>query len=243
MPAPKTIKKSKNLTQQVVDSLKKRIQSGEFSPGDKLPTEHELIDEFGVSRTVIREALSGLKADQLVDSRQGSGVFVLAPPQKDKALSNLMESPATVAKVIEQHELRTAVEVGAAEIAAQRCSPAQMADIYAKYNQFKDKLKQGKQTEAEDFAFHLAIAKATNNAKFVDFLNFLGKKVIPRSTLNLQGTFRVPPEEEQQLLSEHHEIMDAIAQKSPERAAEAMRRHLIIGIERHLSLLSHVNAD
>src|SRR3546814_7635124 len=67
------------LTHRVIAELRGRIESGALKPGDKLPTEQALIRHFGVSRTVIREAVAGLRADGLVEPRQGVGVFVLQP--------------------------------------------------------------------------------------------------------------------------------------------------------------------
>ena len=120
----------KNLTQVVAGQLKRRILEGGLRAGEKLPTEKQLTQEFGVSRTVIREAISGLKQDGLVASRQGSGVFVLDPPQNTETLTFLSQNPRTIANVIEALELRASVEIGAAELAAQRCSPAQEAKIF-----------------------------------------------------------------------------------------------------------------
>ncbi len=242
MSAPSQKKPRQNLTHKVVTSLRQRIESGELTPGDKLPTEHKLIEEFGVSRTVIREAISGLKADKLVDSRQGAGVFVLEPVKKDETLALLSENPKTIASVIESLELRAAVEIGAAELAAQRCSPAQEAEIYAKFNAFKNKVEAGELSEKEDFAFHVAIAEAANNKRFADFLNLIGRNNIPRSELRIKANLKQDPDLEQRILNEHREIMEAIAERSPERAGQAMRAHLTQGAERYRTLARKVQA-
>ena len=231
-----------SLTQKVVLSLRQRIESGALSPGDKLPTEHQLIEEFGVSRTVIREAISGLKADNLVSSRQGAGVFVLEAAKKDETLSLLSENPKTIASVIEALELRAAVEIGAAELAAQRCSPAQEAEIYSKFNEFKAKVDAGELSEKEDFAFHVAIAEAANNRRFIDFLTFLGRATIPRSELRIKANLKQDPVLEERILSEHREIMEAIADRDPERAGKAMRNHLTYGAKRYRDLARKVQA-
>src|SRR3546814_4923658 len=68
--------------------LRSRIEGGMYAPGDKLPTEQVLVEKFGFSRTVIREAVATLRADGLLESRQGAGVFVLGPQQSDETLTD-----------------------------------------------------------------------------------------------------------------------------------------------------------
>lgn len=234
---PDTGKKPRqNLTQKVVTELKQRIRAGDIKPGDKLPTEQKLTEEFNVSRTVIREAISGLKADGLLASRQGAGVFALEPKKKNETLELLSENPRTIASVIEALELRAAIEIGAAELAAQRCSPGQEADIYACYNAFKRKVEAGEVSEEEDFAFHVAIAEATNNRRFVNFLTLVGRNTIPRSELRQKAKLQPEPEIETRILMEHREILDAIAAREPARAGAAMRKHLTEGAERYRTL-------
>lgn len=242
MPANIQAKPRQNLTQKVVASLKKRIEGEDLIFGDKLPTEQKLIEEFGVSRTVIRESIARLKADGLVDSRQGAGVFVLEPKRKDETIALLSENPRTIAGVIESLELRAAVEIGSAELAAQRCSPAQEAEIYTKFNAFKIRVEAGELSEEEDFAFHVAISEASNNRKFSDFLMLLGRHTIPRSELRIKANLQQDPELEQRILQEHRAIMEAISEKSPEKAGLAMRVHLTRGAERYRALARKVQA-
>ncbi len=236
-------KPKQNLTQRVVSSLRERIQKKDIKPGEKLPTEQKLIEEFGVSRTVIREAVSALKADGLVDSRQGAGVFVLTNKKKDDTLSLLMENPKTIASVIESLELRAAVEIGAAELAAQRCSPAQEAEIYAKFSAFKKKVEAGELSEKEDFALHVAIAEAANNKRFIEFLTLLGRNTIPRSELRIKANLAQDPDLEARILSEHREIVEAIADRNPEKAGQAMRAHLTHGAQRYRDLARKVQTS
>ncbi|MCA0872982.1 FadR family transcriptional regulator [Seohaeicola saemankumensis] len=223
----------RNLTQEVVEALRKRIHSGELVPGDKLPTEQMLIAEYGVSRTVIREAISGLKADGLLNSRQGAGVFVQEPSRQDEAIALLSGNPKTIASVIEALELRAAVEIGAAELAAQRCSPAQEAEIFSRFSAFRQKVLAGERSEDEDFAFHVAIAEATNNRRFVDFLTLMGRNTIPRSELREKANLNRDPDLENRILAEHKALTDAIADRKPEAAREAMRVHLNQSAERY----------
>ena len=104
------------LVQRLGDTLRKAIAAGQFPPGSKLPSEAQLSEAHGVSRTVVREAIASLRADRLVEARQGAGVFVLTPqdpPPAPLLIGNI--DLARVSSMIELLELRTAVEVEAAE--------------------------------------------------------------------------------------------------------------------------------
>lgn len=223
-----------NLTKKTAAALRLKIERKELLPGDKLPTEQKLVDQFGVSRTVIREAVSNLKADGLLASKQGSGVFVLEPPKQVVTL--LSENPKTISGIIEALELRLAVEVGAAELAAKRLSPAQEANLYDTYNKFKKKVIAGENSEKEDFAFHVAIAEAANNDKFVQFLTLIGRNAIPRSKLRLEADLPMDEKTEAQILCEHKDIMNAIISQDSNQAQLAMHTHLSNGIKRYRTL-------
>jgi len=238
MPPSKLPKRTtgQTLAQFVSTQLKQQIVSGDLQPGDKIFTERQLTQKFNVSRTVIREAISGLKQDGLLASRQGSGVFVQEPNHNSKALTFLNKNPSTIAAVIEALELRSALETGAAELAAQRCSPAQEAHILDCYQAFKARIDAFEISEEEDFLFHLAIAEAANNSKFVTVLSRLGRDTIPRSELRKKANLQTDFDVEQQILAEHREILDAIVQHDPLAAGTAMRRHLEKGIQRYRML-------
>lgn len=223
-----------NLTQKTAAALRLKIEQKILKPGDKLPTEQKLVDQYGVSRTVIREAVSNLKADGLLASKQGSGVFVLEPPAHTIAL--LSENPKTISEVIEALELRSAVEAGAAELAATRASPAQEANIHTAFIAFKNKVLAGENSEKQDFAFHVAIAEAANNDKFVTFLTLIGRNAIPRSQLRIEANMPLDTEIEQQILSEHETILNAIHTQDSTAARLAMQLHLNNGIRRYRAL-------
>ncbi|MEQ8354326.1 MAG: FadR/GntR family transcriptional regulator [Kiloniellaceae bacterium] len=227
-----------NLTHKVTAELRARIESGALKPGDKLPTEPALIRQFGVSRTVIREAIAGLRADGLVEPRQGVGVFVLKSSRPNDELPLLTLPIHKISDIIESLELRTAVEVEAAGLAAARCSPAQEAEIHSRLEAFEAKLRAGQPNEAEDFAFHVAVAEAANNRRFEEFLAFLGRRTIPRSQLRrADGGAVAPLTSPEDLYLEHCAILEAILARDPDGARAAMRRHLAGSMERYRALM------
>lgn len=230
------VKPRQNLTQVVIQAIRKQIEEGALKTGDKLPTEPRLIEQFGVSRTVIREAVASLRADGLVDSRHGVGVFVRTPDNPRQSLGLLVQDPRKISDAIEALELRTAVEVEAATLAAMRCSPAQEAELYARYYELERQANKGANTEKEDFEFHVAIAQATNNQRFVEFLTLVGRRTIPRARLREEAGLERDPALEQRLNDEHREILEAIAARDPERAQRAMRAHLTDSSGRYRAL-------
>lgn len=226
------------LTHRVIAELRQKIVSGALKPGDKLPTEPALIRHFGVSRTVIREAIAGLRADGLVEPRQGVGVFVLEAPASNSELPLLTLPTRKISDIIESLELRTAVEVEAAGLAAVRCSPAQEAEIHSRLKDFEARVKAGDATDAEDFAFHVAVAEAANNQQFKEFLAFLGRRTIPRSQLRRAvGDSVRPLASDEKLYREHCAIFEAILARDPAAARDAMRRHLAGSMDRYRALM------
>jgi DNA-binding FadR family transcriptional regulator len=224
-----------SLTHRVTEELRQRISSGALAPGDKLPTEKALIDEFGVSRTVVREAIAGLRADRLVAARQGAGVFVLEHDRDAPMLPAFPNRLNRISSIIEALELRTAVEIEAAAFAASRSSPAQQMRIREAFGEFANAVERGERAEGPDFAFHLCIAEATNNKLFRDFLEQLGKRTIPRGQIGDVGV--VPHEYMQRILAEHRDIAEAICAGDAKAASAAMRVHLRGSQDRYKRLM------
>jgi GntR family transcriptional regulator, transcriptional repressor for pyruvate dehydrogenase complex len=230
-----------NLTLSLIEDLRARITNGTLQPGDKLPTEQKLVQEYGVSRTVIREAVAGLRADGLVEPRHGVGVFVLEPPKSANSFLSSGGETGRVSSIVETLELRAAVEIEAAGIAADRRSPGQEARIEECYRDMQQLVESGKIDVQTDYAFHIAIAQATNNPKFVEFLEFLGHAAMPRSQMvRLDEGSEDSLQREQRLHDEHRAIMEAISQRNPDAAREAMREHLKGSQERYRRLISTV---
>ena len=228
--------RKKALSAQVADELRARIERGEYAPGDKLPTEPVLIEQFGYSRTVIREAIAALRADRLLESRQGAGVFVLDPPEPSELTLLLAPASDRISDIIEELELRIGIEVEAAGLAALRRSPAQEAEILYQIEWFAQLSQAGKPTDEADFCFHMAIAAATNNARFKSFLGHIGRRMIPRVKLrSITGGVDLPSRDHT-ILAEHSAIAAAISAGDAELAREAMRTHLQIGLQRYRSM-------
>lgn len=232
------------LTSRLGDTLRRAIAAGQFPPGSKLPSEAQLSEAHGVSRTVVREAIAALRADRLVEARQGAGVFVLEPPPAAGPIPLSLHhiDPARVSSMIELLELRTAVEVEAAGLAALRRSPAQEEVIIERHDAVRACLNAGVSSVEADFALHLAIAEATNNPRFREFLAMIGRNVIPRGALRNDDSEQDQSAYIAMLDNEHNDIVVAISNGDEERAREAMRRHLRGSQARYRTLLREQRA-
>ena len=219
-PAPQ----GQSLVAQLREALRSQIAKGLYKPGDRLPSEARLTQEFGVSRTVVREAVAALQSERLVEPRQGAGVFVLEPPTPEGVVFRNLDL-ARVSSLIEMLELRTAVEGDAAGLAALRRSPAQEEKIIEALDELRDLAEAGRPTSEADFRFHLAIAEASNNPRFVEFLHVIGIAIIPRHAI-AGGGEAAAPDYLAALDAEHQRILDAIQDDQEEAARQAMRDHL-----------------
>lgn len=202
-----------------------KIQRGLYLPGEKLPTEPEVMAEQGVSRTVVREAMSRLQAAGLVETRHGVGTFVLERPVPATSL--------TINDVLSMLELRISVETEAAGLAALRRSDEQLALMRRALDDFDENARKGESSVDADFRFHLQVALATGNKYFEDFYRRLGVSTIPRTRLDISKFMPEPTQAYMVRLGlEHRNILDAIAQKDSQTASAGMRMHLTSSYKR-----------
>ena len=212
------------LTDRVFEALKQLINGEDFQPGSRLPSELKMAGRFGVSRTVIREAVSRLKSEGLVESRQGSGVFVRdrnmhAPFRIDP---NIMDSIQSVLQVV---ELRLSLEGEIAALAAKRRTREQMVAIKQALKQIELDEQAGKDGVEADIVFHRSIAEATGNPHFLALIEFLFN-FLNRATLITRSYEATKTTLLQQVREEHLHIVDAISRQDPEAAREAARQHM-----------------
>ena len=220
------VERKPKLSETVVAAIRKQLLAGEVSPGQKLPTEGQLTEAFGVSRTVIREALAKLAADGLVEARQGAGVFVTEHISTTfGVLAADMGSKDSIA--LNVLEVRLAIEIESAGLAAIRRNAAQEAAIQEAFFEFERLLLASQPTGPADLAFHRAIASATNNPFYVEMLDVLGRRAIPCDVTSPWSTELVQSDEYQRgLQREHLVILNAISAGDAGAAREAMRAHL-----------------
>ena len=225
-------RRPRTLALGVVEALGERIRDGRLAPGDKLPTEAAVMAEFGVSRTVVREALSKLQAGGMVETRHGIGTFVVGVGDAS-AFRIEPQQLATLRDVIAVLELRIGIESEAAGLAAQRRSAANLAVMRNALDAFAAAVEEGRDAVAADYQFHTEIARATQNEHFAGLLATLGAQIIPRARLEASGALE-PAQQSylRRVNAEHESIYDAIAAQDAEAARAAMRTHLANSRER-----------
>lgn len=229
-PLPLT-NKHRNLAYGVVDYVSELIRDGRVAPGTKVPSEAEIIRALGVSRSVVREAMSHMQAAGLVETRQGVGTFALArtPQPMGLVASDAMSKDDVLALL----ELRISLETESAGLAASRRSDAQLAQVRAALDIFLALCQGGGDTAAADTRFHLAIAQASGNRYLYDVLSHLSKELLPRARLS---SARIPRDSPaifiERVTREHEDIFTALERRDAESARAAMRTHLSNSRER-----------
>jgi GntR family transcriptional repressor for pyruvate dehydrogenase complex len=203
-----------------------------------LPTEQELIAQFQVSRTVVREAMAALRTDGLIVSRQGAGVFVADSTviRPFRIVSDELRSLHEVENVL---QLRLAVEVEAAGLAAEHRNKSDLQQIRACLDQIDNAIDKDKTAVKEDLAFHCAISAATGNPYFERFMQFLGPVIIPRQTMRIG--LETPSERRaymRQVQSEHHRIYAAVKKGDSDAARRHTRAHLEASRDRYRGLVA-----
>lgn len=224
--------KRKTLASQLIEKIKKDIIDGNLSPGDKLPSEQSLINQYGVSRTVVREAIAGLRADGMVVTRQGIGAFVTENPVSKLELFN----PTTLKDILHVLDLRLCLETKTAQLAAEHHTDAQLAKIEAALGAFKKAEYDYSEVSIADFQFHIAIAEASGNPYFLKLLEHLGPQIIPHSRIDL---YQLPDDEADfldRVYLEHKKMYEYIAERDIENAGNTMASHLEKGISRYKKL-------
>ncbi|MFG1348787.1 FadR/GntR family transcriptional regulator [Xanthobacter autotrophicus] len=218
------IGRAPSLAETLAHRLREEIASGRLQPGERLPTEHQMAETYGVSRPIVREAVGRLKHDGLVTTRQGAGAFVAEPG----AASTFRLDIADLSDKVEMRaivELLMAVEATATAHAAVRRSDEDLARIGVQLDAMQDAIDRGEPGVDEDMAFHRAIVEATGNPYFRDLSQFLDHRVryfIRTARANTARLGGLP----QAVQREHEAIFAAIEKKDPAAARAAAEEHL-----------------
>lgn len=215
----------RKIYQEVLDRLMERIRSGVIPPGSQLPSERELMEEYGVGRPAVREALQTLERSGIVEILHGERARVVVPTAErlvaqlaGGAMHLLRTQPGSLEYL---KDARLFLETGTARIAAARASEEQVASLRLSIARHRASMVNLAQFIEQDMAFHREIAGISGNPIFSAIVEALFRW----ASEYYQSMVRAPGAEEL-TLSEHERIVDAIAARDPEGAAAAMRAHL-----------------
>jgi len=207
---------------QVVDNIQELIKEQDLKPGDKIPTEKELIDMFSVGRSTVREALRMIQAKGIIDFKQGKGAFVAEKIEDPQVLAkNWFKELET--KVADFIEIRLAIEPISTRLAIQRASAEEIAKIAETHNLFIQSVESNDSLKlaSYDEAFHMDIARATHNELFINIQIAIQECFfetrVKSFTIRKRVTGAIIP---------HQKILDAFYTKDAEAGYKAMLEHL-----------------
>jgi GntR family transcriptional repressor for pyruvate dehydrogenase complex len=214
------VNRERRLSDKVADMMLETILSDRLSVGDRLPSERELGEQFGVSRTVVREAVRALVTKGVIDVRSGSGLRVAAVDASavSESMSLFLRGGALDFEKV--HEVRTVLEVHLAGLAAERATAEDVEQMREIHERMKRETSDVEAAARDDLEFHRAIARATHNELFLLLMDSIGSSLIDIRRQNL-GSGSAP-----MTLSQHEAVLKLIAAHDPEAARTAMRAHL-----------------
>ena len=212
------------LGSRVAEQLLNKIRLEDLAPGARLPSEQTMARHFGVSRTVVREAIAILKADGLLETRKGSGAFV-RNAEAAHALRADRLTEQSIQSLLNVIEVRRGIEAETASLAAVRRSPGQLADIEYALRRIEEAVGAGEDGVEEDAKFHQCIAVATGNPYWMRFVEMFAQPI--RSAVKVTRANEARREDfARQVQAEHEKIVNAIAAGDPDAALVAAREHM-----------------
>ena len=210
---------SRKLYRQVADSVMASIESGDYKPGARLPSERDLAISFKVCRPTIREAMIALEIRGLVEARQGSGIYVTDYPPAQIGADDLDIG------AFELTEARRLFEGEAVALAATIITEEQLGEIEAILDDMIKENERQQAGEVADRSFHVAIARATRNSAIISVIENLWD-IRYRSPLCAHMLDRARRAGVQPRIGEHRRILAALRKHDPKAARSAMREHL-----------------
>lgn len=210
---------TRKLYQKVAADIAEKVENGTYGPGQRLPGERDLAEEYGVSRPTIREAMIALEIRGLVEARHGSGLYV--------TLASPAETPALELDIgaFELMEARILFESETAALAATTISDEAVEEIAQAVRDMDREESGDMRVEQADRRFHVGIAAATNNSAIRSIIETLWD-LRYRSPLSIHMFARARRKGVNPRSDEHQLILDALRKRDPVAARDAMRRHL-----------------
>ncbi len=224
----------KRLTDQIIDQLLSMLANGRLKPGDKLPPEPDLMGQFAVGRSSLREAIAALSLVGLLEVRPGHGTTIsvsagefLTKPLRWSMLMNWKD------KLHELVEARMIIEQAMAAMAAKRATDEEIAEIKNHHSQLKAAKRLGKKAVQADLAFHGALAKASHNRVLARFLAELRQPMqgLMEQKASIVGDY-------DQVSEQHEVILEAVEARNEQKARSAMREHLAWAGERLVAVIT-----
>jgi GntR family transcriptional regulator, transcriptional repressor for pyruvate dehydrogenase complex len=228
-PSIEPLEREQRLYERVVDKVLELISSGAWKPGFRLPPERELSEAFGVSRTVVREAVKALEARGVLESSTGSGVSVRQADFNivSQSLQTYMQLANRDDFEIRLNEVRRVLEVEMVALAAARRTPEQLARLHQICQQMRISGNTAKQMAELDFRLHVTLAEATQNELFKVLLAPLINQLREQIILTWQDF----PRPVDVVFEQHEAVVAAVEAGDAEAGRQAMVKHLAFSRE------------
>ena len=218
-----------SLVDTVVSAIRREIIDGRLPAESKIPTEHQLAEQLNVSRSVVREAISQLKADGVLIIRPGSGSFVSQTPSG--VVFRLPNKNGLLPRLDQLFELRLWIEIQAASIAAQRHTKEDLIRMSDAIELMENNSHNSKLSSAADVEFHRSIVAACKNDYLSAFHDFLHGQLVQARLFAWENsaTLTVGP---RGALREHQEMFNAVSSRNSSEAGNCARNHLEAAAQR-----------
>lgn len=226
--------KRQTLTSQVIDHILDLIKSGNMKPGERLPTEKQLTESLGVSRTCVREAIKSLQSLRLISVRPRVGAILLEPSTAAIFSAEHLSAATQLQNTDVLIEFRKLIETGLASLAAERATEQDLAAMRQAIEDHKRALATDKIAYQADIAFHIAIAEASRNPFAILVLKMISQPLSEQR----RRTNEIPHAAEAGL-RDHERIFRAIEELNPEKARFAMLAHMKT-VERYWRIASSI---
>jgi GntR family transcriptional repressor for pyruvate dehydrogenase complex len=223
----KAIGQKKRLSEGVVNQITDLVLSKHLQPGDRLPSEHRLVEELGVSRSVVREGIKALEERGLVEVKQGSGTFVRSPSSTMVSDSFSLFLRTRVARYSKLMEVREILDVEIAGLLAERATEEDLKRLGKSIGRMWEVLDSAQEFVAEDVAFHMAFYAAMKN----EVLLMIMQPIMELLSEAMSMTFEAPGSPESSL-RRHEKLVQRIRARDSEGARAAMREIISRGEER-----------
>jgi GntR family transcriptional regulator, transcriptional repressor for pyruvate dehydrogenase complex len=215
------VERQPRLSDKVADMMLETILSHRLSVGDRLPSERELGEQFGVSRTVIREAVRALVAKGVIEVRSGSGLRVAAVDASNVHESMSLFLRGGTLDYEKVHDVRRMLEVHIAGVAAERATEDDLARLTEACERMEHVIADVEEASLQDLEFHRAIARATHNELYLVLMDSIGQSLIDIRRENLGAGSSAA-----ETIRLHRRILERIVAHDPSGAREAMSAHL-----------------
>lgn len=219
------LEREQRLYERVVEKVLALISSGAWKTGYRLPPERELSEAFGVSRTVVREAVKSLEARGVLESTTGSGISVRRADANivSQSLQTYMQLANRADSEIRLNEVRRVLEVEMVALAASRVTPEQRIQLRQICKQMREGQNTAKQMAELDFRLHITLAEATQN----DLFKVLLAPLIDQLHNHIILTWEDFPRPVEQVFDQHEAIVSAVENGDADAARQAMLKHLM----------------